>query len=310
MNDRHDLEVDALSAYVDGLATPDERALVERSERLLADAAGYEALREQLRDVPVPPAARDAALAAALGAFDQDVAGGASLDVAAVAAAAVVPPGPGSARVVRIDERRRWRRAGAAFATAAAAVAVLVGVSSLGGGDDDADLAGAPSDARVAVTVTVGGGDADEVTTMDDALGAPAAGGASPEAATEAAEAPPTIGAIPGSAEVRTLVTDPVALGQLRDGASTLATTAASETPGAPGSGGAATTEAGGADAGGAVGEDAAACAAPGDGVVLREILYGGDPATAVAAVAVLLPDGAVEARALGGCDVLARAEP
>src|SRR5690606_24257397 len=47
----------ALSALVDGVATADERALVEGSPELTAELAGLHAQRAALRDVPVPAAA-------------------------------------------------------------------------------------------------------------------------------------------------------------------------------------------------------------------------------------------------------------
>jgi hypothetical protein len=71
MNDDPDLELEAVSAAVDDLATAEERALVESSPALQADVTTFAGIRARVADVSVPPAARESALAAALAAFDQ-----------------------------------------------------------------------------------------------------------------------------------------------------------------------------------------------------------------------------------------------
>jgi hypothetical protein len=129
MNDDPDLELEAVSAAVDDLATAEERALVESSPALQADVTTFAAIRARVADVSVPPAARESALAAALAAFDQ-----LSSDEPAAASTRAV-----EAEVVPLAARRR--RQYRLLAGAAAAVAVLaVGAAVVGtrDGDDEA----------------------------------------------------------------------------------------------------------------------------------------------------------------------------
>ncbi len=117
--------VELASAYLDGEATADERARVESDPALLAEVERLRRVRAAVVVTPpAPPAQRDAAIAAALAAFDELQAG------------APTPP-----NVVPIASRRKahWMQG----LTAAAAVAVLVlggfVVANRGGDDDTAD---------------------------------------------------------------------------------------------------------------------------------------------------------------------------
>ncbi|MCU1362007.1 MAG: hypothetical protein JWN99_3296, partial [Ilumatobacteraceae bacterium] len=169
----------------------------------------FESDRRQIRDVPVPGAARDSAISAALAVFDQQHA---------------VPASPSN--VVSLDSRRRWYRV---VAGAAAALLVVVGgaavLGSMGGSDDDsaatADVtasqkSGGDADATLDAPAT-----ADQAAPMIDAPDAAATEAASASAAPAATDAPAvaatsagsdatdspsastpvsTIGAIPGAA--------------------------------------------------------------------------------------------------------------
>ena len=70
MNDEPDLELEAVSAAADDLATADERALVDSSPALQAEVESIVALSDTVADVVVPAAVREGAIAAALAAFD------------------------------------------------------------------------------------------------------------------------------------------------------------------------------------------------------------------------------------------------
>lgn len=116
-------ELLAVNAYLDGEATPDERALVDSSPELLALVDEWRELREQTASVEVPSAARESALAAALAAFDN-------------AHASLNPP---AANVVRLERRQRQYRflVGAAAAVAIVFGGLVVVQGGLGGSDHD-----------------------------------------------------------------------------------------------------------------------------------------------------------------------------
>ena len=111
------------SAALDNEVTADERATVEASPGLRAERDVYADVQAQLRDVDVPGAARDSALAAALAVFD-------------------TPETP--ANVVSLTTRRdrRDRMRGWLTGVAAAAVIGVVGVAVVNsGGQDNEDSA-------------------------------------------------------------------------------------------------------------------------------------------------------------------------
>jgi hypothetical protein len=170
MADHDNLDaVELASAYLDGEATADERARVEGDSALLAEVERLRKVRDAVAATPVAPAARrDAAIAAALSAFDE-----------------LGADSPSPSDVVPITSRRkaRWMQG----LTAAAAVAVLV----LGGfvvanreGDDDS-----AGEVRQADVTAPGGVAAPSVTTAaefetaDEPLAAPP-----PDVATAPAE--------------------------------------------------------------------------------------------------------------------------
>ena len=113
LNPQHELA----SAYLDGVASPAERATVEASADLRAVVASFTDMRAQLADVsPVTSDAREAALAAALAEFDQP---------------ALVPAATGAA-IIPLRATRRWS---ATVLSVAAAVLLIgaVGVAVKGG---------------------------------------------------------------------------------------------------------------------------------------------------------------------------------
>lgn len=127
-DDAPDDDLLAVSAVLDGDATAEQRARVDAVPALRAMYDDLVALRGPLAEVPVPSAARESAVAAALAEYDV---------LHAAPPADVRPAGT----VVTFERRRRWARS-MTFATgaAAAAVAVLfVGALVLGGGGDDED---------------------------------------------------------------------------------------------------------------------------------------------------------------------------
>jgi hypothetical protein len=132
-----DDRTDLASALLDG-ALPDEAAAAARRDPgVMARLAEMEQARDKLRDVPPPPVAgRDAALAAALGAFD------------ATAHEPVSPVSDLQARRTARGERRqapRWLGAAAAVALIVAGVGVVAALSqhSSGSHDDQAAVTAA-----------------------------------------------------------------------------------------------------------------------------------------------------------------------
>ncbi|HEX6658343.1 MAG TPA: hypothetical protein VF065_09700 [Ilumatobacter sp.] len=124
------------STYLDGDATPDERARVEADASLLAEVQRLRNARARMLDARwferPGDAAREATIAAALDAWD-------ALETGPVGASARSQPAVGRSRVVSFERRRaytRWLTAAAAVA-AVAALGVVVAQSDGGGGDDD-----------------------------------------------------------------------------------------------------------------------------------------------------------------------------
>jgi hypothetical protein len=130
-------ELLALDAVVDGTATPEQQALVDASPELTSMAHDLVAIRQAMPEVEVPAGAREAAIAAALDAFD------------AQAPAPAVATGV-MADVVPMRARRAWYRP--IMAAAAAAVVVVAGVATLlavrGGSGGDSDDVSMSSKAR------------------------------------------------------------------------------------------------------------------------------------------------------------------
>lgn len=128
------------AAYLDGHATPEERARVEASPQLMAIVESFARVRDGLADVPPAPVGpRERGIAAALAEFDR-------LHAAAAPVAPVAP------NVVPMRSRR-W----STVLTAAAGLALVgvVGVAALGslGSSDQDRSSGAveSADARTAV---------------------------------------------------------------------------------------------------------------------------------------------------------------
>ena len=152
-----DDQLELVNAYLDGEATPDERALVESDAELLAEVARLRTVRNALSDVAPPSAsARESAIAAALAVFDE-------LPAAAAAPAAPAPRSDATAptNIVPFERRRRMRRI---QGLSAAAVAVLIvaggiAISQRDDGDSTAErdldsAASAPASAPLAAGTT------------------------------------------------------------------------------------------------------------------------------------------------------------
>ncbi len=132
-----------VSLYLDGEATPAERARVEADPRLTERVQAFEAMANELSSVTPPPGLGRIQIAAALDVFDQQ-------QMPAVVAAPFVdgasgePPTQNSAGVTSLTERRLRKQFKAipTWMSAAAAVALVVGglgfASTLTGGSDDA----------------------------------------------------------------------------------------------------------------------------------------------------------------------------
>ena len=131
-----DDQFELVTAYVDGEATLEERALVEADAELVAEVERQRVIRAELHDVEPPSAAaRESAIAAALAAFDDEVA------LTARAASTTIPPAPdvtAPTNIVPFDQRRRMRwMQGLGAAAAVTAVVVAGAVIATRGGDDE-----------------------------------------------------------------------------------------------------------------------------------------------------------------------------
>jgi hypothetical protein len=140
------------SAYLDGEATPDERALVESDPALLALVATYRGLSRRVAEPVTAPPGRDAAIAAAL-------------------RAARPAPGaaPSSANIRVLPSRwERWQPRLSTIAGAAAAVVLVAGaigiLSQLGGGSGDDDTASEAGEAPDDDLSAAGDGGAERAT--------------------------------------------------------------------------------------------------------------------------------------------------
>lgn len=158
----HDHDLDELaSAYLDGVASPDEVARVDADPALQARVARLAEVRTALHAVPAPPAhQREVALAAARATFDADV-------------TAPSPPSPAA--------RWRWSPRTVRLVGAAAVVLLLAAVVPLLGrlGDDEDSQAARFEETGAAIGGTEdaaeragdGGEDAGAVSTTADASG-------------------------------------------------------------------------------------------------------------------------------------------
>lgn len=131
------------AAYLDGHATPEERAIVEASPQLMATVATFRRIRDGLADVPPAPVGpRERGIAAALAEFDRT----------AQVAAAAAPVAPAASNVT-VMRSRRWSKVLAA--AAGLAIVGVVGVAALGSfGSSDSDMSSSgadPAEARTAV---------------------------------------------------------------------------------------------------------------------------------------------------------------
>lgn len=144
MDDSLDPLDELVSAYLDGEATPAERARVEADAELQARVASFTRVGEALRDLDIDPVERESALAAALAAFDT-----ADDTVTTVAA----PVQLDTARAARDRRAERSRRTGRALGWLGAAAAIGVAVVAISGGlgsSDDTDSASTSGDESVA----------------------------------------------------------------------------------------------------------------------------------------------------------------
>jgi len=130
-----DDQFELVTAYVDGEANLEERALVEADAELVAEVERQRAIRAELHDVePSSAASRESAIAAALAVFDDEIASTARAATSAVPSA---PDVTAPTNIVPFDQRRRMRwMQGLGAAAAVAAVVVAGGVIATRGGDD------------------------------------------------------------------------------------------------------------------------------------------------------------------------------
>ncbi|MEX0847172.1 MAG: hypothetical protein WD023_05280 [Ilumatobacteraceae bacterium] len=134
-------ELDAVASVLDGTAASHEQAVVEASpelQRLLAQLTADRASIADVADVEITTEVREWSIGAALGAYDDMLAGASATAMAAVAAST-------DATVVRFERRRRTYRA--VMGTAAAVIVVLGGIavfSGLGGSDDEQPASAPP----------------------------------------------------------------------------------------------------------------------------------------------------------------------
>lgn len=172
LNPQHELA----SAYLDGVASQAERALVEASPELLTLVAFFATVRARVADVPLAAdATREAAFVAAFAEFGEP---------------ALVPT-PAGAEIIPLSAKRRWARPVLSVAAAVLLVGA-VGVAAKGalsGDDSDSSSANMDSSAKVASPEAA----SESQMTTD----------------TMAAMTPATIGYIGGSAEAALVIDTP-----------------------------------------------------------------------------------------------------
>lgn len=176
LNDELNPQHELASAYLDGVASQAERALVEASPELLTLVASFTTVRAQVADVPpAADATREAAFVAAFAEFGEP---------------ALVPT-PVGADIIPLSAKRRWARPVLSVAAAVLLVGA-VGVAAKGalsGDDSDSSSANMDSSAKVASPEAA----SESQMTTD----------------TMAAMTPATIGYIGGSAEAALVIDTP-----------------------------------------------------------------------------------------------------
>ena len=126
------------AAYLDGHATPEERARVEASPQLMAIVATFAQVRDGLTDVPPAPVGpRERGVAAALAEFDR--------------LQAATPVAPTAPNVVPMRSRRWGKVLTVAAGLALVGVVGVAALGSMGGSDQDSSSAVDPAEARTAV---------------------------------------------------------------------------------------------------------------------------------------------------------------
>jgi hypothetical protein len=173
MNDEQDL---LASAYLDGALTSAERARAEADPDVMAAVERLGELRRALAVFePVDPVRRDAAIEAALGAFDTGRA----------------PDAPPPAASLSRRRARGWWLSGAA---AAAFVLIIAGAIIAGGDGDGDDDAGGAADTELSGDATLTAADTDEgeQRAAEDATGGGVATTTAAAAVPAATEAPTT----------------------------------------------------------------------------------------------------------------------
>jgi len=175
LNDELNPQHELASAYLDGVASPDERVLVEASPELMALVASFTSVRALLADVPpVAVATREGALVAAFAEFDEPA----------------LTPAAADAAIIPLSATRRWARPVLSVAAAVLLVGAI-GVAAKGGlsGDDKSSSASMETSAKVA--------SADAATESQMTSG------------TMTAMAPSTIGYIGGGADAALVIDTP-----------------------------------------------------------------------------------------------------
>lgn len=184
----HDGELLA-AAYLDGHATPEERARVEASPQLMALVATFARLRDGLTDVPPAPVGpRERGVAAALAEFDR------------LQAAPTAPVAPTAPNVVPMRSRRWGKVLTVAAGLALVGVVGVAALGSLGSSDQDSSSAVDPAEARTAVDAN---GDAplasqEALDTMGVSGGGSEAGSETTAAGQSESSTVATIGSIDG----------------------------------------------------------------------------------------------------------------
>ena len=181
LNDELNPQHELASAYLDGVASPAERAQVEAAPELLDIVASFSAVRARVADVPTAAAdTREAAFAAAFAEFDVPA----------------LSPAAAGALIIPLNAQRRWVRPVLSIAAAVLLIGTI-GVAANGGlSGSDSESSSMDTSAKVA--------SADASTEADIASD------------TMAAAAPAsTIGSIGGGAQAALIIDTPEQLQEL-----------------------------------------------------------------------------------------------